>query len=244
MNARLTKQALGVCGLGAAMALVALTSLGTPVRATESTWSPDADCAVCHESQAASIAVPTHESLGCAICHSDEDALAKVHADVDGSSRSPRRLKTTDVPDATCLACHGDGMIAAPEAGQDTAAEKASEPAGADVSRKVADKQASDIPGTKDAGNAEDAATEGIDTEQAEPGRTALIAATAGCTVLTDEKGTKVNPHDLPPVEDHATVNCIDCHKGHSDDTLEDSATKACTLCHHENVFECYTCHE
>lgn len=268
MDARLTKQTLGACALGA-VALMALASLGTPAQAASTPWSPQADCTACHESQATSVAIPTHEALGCSICHSDADALADVHADVDESSRSPRRLKATDVPDTTCLGCHGDGMIAAPETGQGVGAQKTSDTAEAANStdaqatpKDAADNADKTVPGTDqkagdskasadtsgekapDADSDQAADSKAIDGDQAKPGRSALIAATADSTVLTDENGTTVNPHDLPAVEDHASVNCIDCHKGHTDDALEVSAMKACVLCHHENVFECYTCHE
>ena len=30
----------------------------------------------------------------------------------------------------------------------------------------------------------------------------------------------------------------------HSDDTIEDTAKKACKGCHHMDVYECNTCHE
>lgn len=268
MDARLTKRALGACALGAA-ALMVLASLGTSAQAASTPWSPETDCTACHESQATSVAVPTHEALGCTICHSDADALADVHADVDESTRSPRRLKTTDVPDATCLGCHGDGMIAAPQAGQsatdqqDDPATEATDNTDAQASSKDAadnapkadartDQKTGDSKAdaatsdekTPDADGNQTTDSKSADSDQAEPGRSALIAATADSTVLTDENGTTVNPHDLPAVEDHASVNCIDCHKGHTDDALEVSAMKTCVLCHHENVFECYTCHE
>ncbi len=248
MNAQLARRALSACALGAAATLVALASLGTPARATETPWSLETDCTTCHDSQATSIVVPTHEALGCSICHSDEDALAEVHSDVDEETRAPRRLKTTDVADAVCLGCHGDGTIAAPDAGQSASGEKTAEaPAtteGNDVDAKATEAAAPTATPSENKAQADADSTKGADQEQDEPGRTALIAATADSTVLTDEKGTTVNPHDLPAVEDHASINCIDCHKGHSSDTIEVSAMKACTLCHHENVFECYTCHE
>ena len=262
MDARLTKPALGAGALGAA-ALLVLVSLGTPAQAASTPWSPETDCTVCHESQAATVAAPAHEALGCTICHGDANALADVHADVDESSRSPRRLKATDVADATCLGCHGDGMAAVPKTGQGAPDQKTSDTAGAagnagaqaipdtasrpasDAEQKSTATAAEATPAGADKAATDKAATDkAADSTAAEPGRSALVAATAHSTVLTDENGTTVNPHDLPAVEDHASVGCIDCHKGHTDDTLEASAMKACALCHHENVFECYTCHE
>lgn len=72
-----------------------------------------------------------------------------------------------------------------------------------------------------------------------------LIVATADLDVLTDSNGTTVNPHSLPQNADHdAEVNCSSCHKMH--DGSDDSQTEArrtCNDCHHEGVYECYTCH-
>ena len=67
---------------------------------------------------------------------------------------------------------------------------------------------------------------------------------TAGCTVLTDDEGLTVNPHDLPNNEDHATIVCADCHKPHSSTPRVDNAQAACKSCHHAGVYECNTCHE
>ena len=55
---------------------------------------------------------------------------------------------------------------------------------------------------------------------------------------------TVVNPHALPENEDHTTIDCGSCHSMHSDDTIEDTAKKACKGCHHMDVYECNTCHE
>lgn len=71
----------------------------------------------------------------------------------------------------------------------------------------------------------------------------ALTALTADCTLLTDENGTVVNPHALPEVADHDPITCISCHTAHGDKTLEETASSKCLSCHHENVYECGTCH-
>lgn len=68
--------------------------------------------------------------------------------------------------------------------------------------------------------------------------------ATVGVTALTDDKGTTVNPHDLPANASHETVRCSDCHTMHESKTIEESAQAACAQCHHQDVYECYTCHE
>ena len=71
-----------------------------------------------------------------------------------------------------------------------------------------------------------------------------LAAKTEACAILTDANGTVVNPHALPENEDHTTIDCGSCHSMHSDDTIEDTAKKACKGCHHMDVYECNTCHE
>ena len=71
-----------------------------------------------------------------------------------------------------------------------------------------------------------------------------LATKTVDYQGLVDEKGTVVNPHALPESEDHATLDCADCHKMHEADAdMAASSSQACLTCHHENVFECGTCH-
>ena len=70
-----------------------------------------------------------------------------------------------------------------------------------------------------------------------------LAAATADSTVLTDSKGTTVNPHDLPANDRHSEIVCADCHNPH-DGTPQETGPKACATCHHAGVYECGTCHE
>lgn len=71
-----------------------------------------------------------------------------------------------------------------------------------------------------------------------------LVQKTASSTVLTDEKGTVANPHDLPGNGEHGDVTCTNCHKGHTAETAQKTAPEFCKSCHHENVYECGTCHE
>ncbi len=70
-----------------------------------------------------------------------------------------------------------------------------------------------------------------------------LAEATADLTLLTDKNGTCVNPHDLPDIENHSKITCGSCHKMHDDKTSAEAAQNTCINCHHENVYECYTCH-
>lgn len=70
-----------------------------------------------------------------------------------------------------------------------------------------------------------------------------LAAATVDIAVA-DSKGTAVNPHDVPPSEQHSTMRCADCHGMHDAETVFDQAIAECASCHHADVFECYTCHD
>lgn len=71
-----------------------------------------------------------------------------------------------------------------------------------------------------------------------------LKAATATSTVLTDSRGTVVNPHDLPVNDSHAEISCNNCHEMHTDKAVDKAAPAECRSCHHANVYQCYTCHE
>lgn len=71
-----------------------------------------------------------------------------------------------------------------------------------------------------------------------------LAAKTADSTFLTDAEGTVVNPHALPPKEDHANITCADCHAMHTDASSSELAPEFCISCHHANVYACHTCHD
>lgn len=70
-----------------------------------------------------------------------------------------------------------------------------------------------------------------------------LAEITADSEVLTDDEGTVVNPHDLPDVKDHAQIGCGDCHRLHASKSAASVADALCLSCHHEDVYECGTCH-
>ena len=68
---------------------------------------------------------------------------------------------------------------------------------------------------------------------------------TEGVTVLVDNNGTEVNPHNLPAGRSHAFADdCTACHDGHTIEGTLERAEEQCVSCHHADVFECYTCHE
>lgn len=73
-----------------------------------------------------------------------------------------------------------------------------------------------------------------------------LAAKTADSTVLTDSKGTTVNPHEVVGLNDkHSeSIECTSCHQPHSGETAAEGASDTCLSCHHTGVYECYTCHD
>ena len=71
----------------------------------------------------------------------------------------------------------------------------------------------------------------------------ALSKIGAESTALTDSEGTVVNPHEVPDVKDHKKIQCQSCHKMHSASKPASTAPTLCQDCHHEDVYECYTCH-
>ena len=69
-----------------------------------------------------------------------------------------------------------------------------------------------------------------------------FIGLTADCTLLTDTRGTTVNPHTAPTLTAthvETDMKCDNCHRGHTDRSAEDY----CITCHHDAVYECGTCH-
>ena len=71
-----------------------------------------------------------------------------------------------------------------------------------------------------------------------------LAVATESSTVLVDSQGAVENPHSLPKSDNHDNIACSACHKMHSSVPVGTTAKNACLSCHHEDVFECGTCHE
>lgn len=59
-----------------------------------------------------------------------------------------------------------------------------------------------------------------------------------------DINGLKVNPHDMPVTAGHeGEGSCISCHEGHGEEPIAETSEKYCFSCHHEEVFQCGTCH-
>ena len=90
-------------------------------------WSPDADCSTCHTAEANTSTDGTNGGIHltqngatCISCHNDEDALVSAHQGKDSSSKMPVRLKTTEVTEESCLACHGSTQALAEQTAAST----------------------------------------------------------------------------------------------------------------------------
>lgn len=80
------------------------------------TWTTDSDCSLCHEKQAASQTDSTcllslHAGSTCSTCHTDSASLETAHAKATAQGSSRAGLKTTSVPETTCLTCHNKDEI-------------------------------------------------------------------------------------------------------------------------------------
>ena len=61
---------------------------------------------------------------------------------------------------------------------------------------------------------------------------------------LADSRGNKADPHALPDGEGHSSITCVSCHNLHdAEEKVEETAYDLCYGCHHDEVFECGTCH-
>lgn len=71
----------------------------------------------------------------------------------------------------------------------------------------------------------------------------ALAGKTVDSQACTDKNGLVVNPHGLPTNVEHEDIDCASCHIMHDSRAAADQAESLCGSCHHENVYECFTCH-
>jgi hypothetical protein len=74
-----------------------------------------------------------------------------------------------------------------------------------------------------------------------------LVTLTQASTVLTDDEGLVVNPHDRPQNSSHVNISCTNCHKQHqSKAEIAKNSMATCTNCHHKKVFGCgaSVCHD
>ena len=206
-------------------------------------WSIDLDCAQCHPTQAA-----TFEKADGA----DEDESAAKNG---STAKKGGDAETTGVTSATAASetsGNSDDASASGDAGAMTGLEGYAAMHAADLGFECSTchedsdqlaKAHGKLNSGKEATRLKKTAVESKvctachDLEE-------LAEATEGCTTLTDSEGTIVNPHDLPENDEHASIDCVDCHQAHeTGKSLSQTAKTACGNCHHAGVYECGTCH-
>ncbi|MCL1798136.1 MAG: cytochrome c3 family protein [Eggerthellaceae bacterium] len=90
-------------------------------------WTPDSDCAICHEGEAGLGAGPgqaqaaAHRDEDCGSCHSHEAFLAEAHEGVTFADRPSAQAKGGSVDSQACIACHGSLGEMAQKTGGSTA---------------------------------------------------------------------------------------------------------------------------
>ena len=184
---------------------------------TEYKWSMDLDCALCHAKEAASLGLTAAAEEGTA---DGAKADAEMTDEELGSAHTTEvaAYARTHVQDFKfeCATCHIESE------GLEKGHKKLN--SGKEATRlKKSEVDASIC----------------LTCHQPEK----LVEATADYTGLTDTKGTTVNPHELPKVGNHETIQCFNCHQVHSEKAITETAIAACNSCHHAGVFECNTCH-
>ena len=209
------KSVLVVSALATAMAF-GMVSLANAAQ-TEYKWSMDLDCALCHAKEAASLGLTAAAEEGTA---DGAKADAEMTDEELGSAHTTEvaAYARTHVQDFKfeCATCHIESE------GLEKGHKKLN--SGKEATRlKKSEVDASIC----------------LTCHQPEK----LVEATADYTGLTDTKGTTVNPHELPKVENHKTIQCVDCHQVHSEKAITETAIAVCNSCHHAGVFECGTCH-
>lgn len=209
-----------------------------------SEFSMDLDCAECHEDQTASESdlLTVHgyhaaigQPLACEVCHDDAEGMAEAHEDMD-SGRLARRLKVTEVSSEVCLTCHDQEALVEATADSDLLTDKNGtvvNPHDLPDTEGHADltcmdchlvHEAPELEGEENAstGNV-DASADGLETGEQDDGEPADEdnEAAVGAAMQVD-----------PQVEETARAG------------MRQAATDLCISCHHENVYECGTCHE
>lgn len=232
--------ALAISALACGPALATAAAVVGAAEKAEYKWSMDLDCSLCHEKEYATLAGeaagdggPAPAGVAAAAGDADEGARAGGAEAPKGStgkegvggeeaaSESPIEAYVATHASRfgfTCATCHDD------EAGLAEGHEKLNS---GKVSKRL-----------KKSSVSSEACLACHSWDD-------LAAATEGYDGLVDERGTVVNPHALPDVEEHATIACTDCHKAHTlgAKPVADSSIIACLTCYHAGVFECGTCH-
>jgi hypothetical protein len=159
------------------------------------------------------VSVEWSPESNCSVCHVSEFASESDNVTLAGI----HKMNPESTDSVKCVTCHADTSILAALHKDVTTGEVT-------------------VKRLKKTEVASDACTTSGCHDNAEERKT----ATVGSTILTDQRGTVVNPHDVPINEYHDTISCASCHKGHN----AIDAPKTCLSCHHEDVYECNTCHD
>lgn len=243
-------------GLGAEEALAASSSASSD-EASASGWSMDIDCTPCHQSEAASVGMGD----GAEEDSDDDGEAADSGGFAEGAQEQAAGEATQDAQGAGAEGSGSEGGAASESGG--SAASDGGIDAAAVTGYARMHVQSMGLTCTTCHNDEEGLAKA---HRKMDSGKTAkrlkrtsvsdevcltchdkeqLVAATADVTVLTDTKGTTVNPHDIPANDSHADIQCVSCHQAHydEDETIETMAMGVCVDCHHAQVFECGTCH-
>ncbi|MBR2836488.1 MAG: cytochrome c3 family protein [Coriobacteriales bacterium] len=226
-----------IIGITVAVLCAASNSQPTSAQAYEAAWTLDAPCTACHTIQTDSMdnkdcLLAIHTKMPAPVIDADSDKEDAEKPSQSQSSQSGASSATTESAktkldtDAektqfiTCTTCHND------EKGLAKRHEKI------DLARLEK------LTYLKKTGIDEAACMVCHGTYED------LAEKTKDSTVLTDNEGTVINPHEMPGLTaSHNDSDCSNCHKMHSKTDLKKDAQNYCTTCHHENVYECNTCH-
>lgn len=222
----------------------AVPAAGTADDVTGTTWSLETDCVACHSSEAESMEdvgalVAQHAVLGleaCVACHDDADGkLAKAHANYLTSTKIPKRLSKSTVSVETCTlaGCHDIESLA--ESTEETALLE-------DTKGTQVNAHAILLEETHE-GNLTCVSCHTMHVVYAAGSDADANVGDAGDdSVASDDSVTSVTRTDKTDVGDIDDVDGGAEALSRAQATLN-NAMETCTVCHHEEVFECYTCH-
>lgn len=216
-------------------------------------WSVESDCAACHEKQASSFehgAADASQDTDDQQAGKDAEKAGADAKDENGASSAEEKASSSGTP-AWLAAMAGNAG--------DTAADEASTLASTHVGiacvtchsdEKGLTEAHKDATGPKQVRRLSYTYVETETCLSCHGSWEDLAEKTADCTLLTDSQGTVVNPHAAPQTHiagvdgEKPYLSCYQCHDMHGTKTVEEQATYTCQGCHHENVYECHTCHK
>lgn len=88
-----------------------LSSMTENEQMSQTEWSIDADCGLCHVDEkdsytSAACLASAHQDILCVSCHDNQASMAEVHEGKTVGDKVPNKLKQTEVGGTTCLSCH------------------------------------------------------------------------------------------------------------------------------------------